>query len=117
MKWLIKILYRLRKTKLEWQTYRLEKEISYIEGWGYEGRGGRRVYLKSENLLVFNIEFCTAINIEVFVELNSGLSDFNPFSSISYFLDLLKLRKLGMRCSTWLNKIWRSQEYKKQSIR
>ena len=68
----------------------------------YEGRGGRRVYLKSENLLVFNIEFCTAINIEV-VELNSGLSDFNPFSNISYFLDLLKLRKLGRRCSTWLN--------------
>ena len=70
----------------------------------YEGRGGRRVYLKSENLLVFNIEFCTAINIEVFVELNSGLSDFNPFSSISYFLDLLKERKFGMKCSTWLNK-------------
>ena len=42
--------------------------------------------------------------MEVFVELNSGLSVFNPFSSISYFFDLLKLRKLGMRCSTWLNK-------------
>ena len=59
----------------------------------------------SENLFVFNIKFCTAINIEVFVELNSGLSDFNPFSSISYFLDLLKLIKLGMKYSTWLNKI------------
>ena len=61
------------------------------------------------------MKFCTAIEMEVFVLLNSGLSVFNPVIRISNFFDLLKFKKFGMKCSTRLNRITRSQEYKKQS--
>ena len=41
----------------------------------------------------------------------------NPFTSISCFWDLVKFLNFGMKCSTRSNKIWRSLEYKKQSIK
>ena len=40
-----------------------------------------------------------------------------PFTSISCFWDLVKFLNFGMKCSTRSNKIWRSLEYKKQSIK
>ena len=40
-----------------------------------------------------------------------------PFISISCFWDLVKFLNFGMKCSTRSNKIWRSLEYKKQSIK